>query len=223
MSIIIGDCHGEYDLLMRLIDQLPHNDLVFVGDLIDRGSQSKDVVEFVKSNNYPCVEGNHEEFLIKSYTDDKETSDIVHKMWDYNGSKATLKSYFRRDVDDRIIHNHVYSKRNDNFDSELFFEHREWMKKLPLLYWIDDKTVVSHSYCLPYLNDKNNEDDILWGRDFPKVDTDIINIFGHTICNDVVVDGNMMCIDTGSFLRGVLSAYDTESGIVYQAKDGRNG
>ena len=61
MTYIIGDVHGEFDSLKALKDKLPQNaNLVFVGDLVDRGKKSKEVIDFVKDNNYLCVLGNHE-------------------------------------------------------------------------------------------------------------------------------------------------------------------
>ena len=60
--IIIGDVHGCYKTLIALIEKLPKDrNITFVGDLIDRGPGSKDVVEFVRKNNYRCVRGNHED------------------------------------------------------------------------------------------------------------------------------------------------------------------
>ncbi|MCF6206994.1 MAG: metallophosphoesterase [Sulfurovum sp.] len=62
---IIGDVHGEYDALMRLVAKLPKDaKLIFVGDLVDRGSRSADVVKFVRENAHSCVMGNHEEMMI---------------------------------------------------------------------------------------------------------------------------------------------------------------
>lgn len=63
---IIGDVHGCYKTLLSLIKKLPKNaKLCFVGDLCDRGKNSKEVIAFVKSNNYDCVLGNHELFLLR--------------------------------------------------------------------------------------------------------------------------------------------------------------
>ena len=48
---LMGDVHGCYKTLIELVNKLPRNvKLCFVGDLIDRGSNSKEVIEFVKSN-----------------------------------------------------------------------------------------------------------------------------------------------------------------------------
>jgi serine/threonine protein phosphatase 1 len=67
--IIIGDVHGHYDGLMLLLDSIePTTDdqIYFLGDLIDRGPKSAQVVDFVRENNYGCVLGNHEQMALCS-------------------------------------------------------------------------------------------------------------------------------------------------------------
>ena len=64
---IISDVHGCYKTLLALIDQFPNKQnskIVFVGDLIDKGKNTHDVIEFVKNNNYDCVIGNHDEMMV---------------------------------------------------------------------------------------------------------------------------------------------------------------
>ena len=52
-TFVIGDVHGCYYTLMDLVDKLSKDaDLIFVGDLCDKGLYTKEVIEFVKSNNY---------------------------------------------------------------------------------------------------------------------------------------------------------------------------
>ena len=64
---VIGDVHGEYDILMQLIEKLPKNaKLCFVGDLVDRGEKSAEVLDFVMENNHFCVLGNHELMMLNS-------------------------------------------------------------------------------------------------------------------------------------------------------------
>ena len=66
MTYVIGDVHGEFDTLKKLTKQLPNNyKLIFVGDLVDRGLKSKEVIKFVRQNNHQSVLGNHEEMMIK--------------------------------------------------------------------------------------------------------------------------------------------------------------
>ena len=58
---VIGDVHGEYDVLLALVKKLPANaKLIFVGDLVNRGLQSRDVIRFVRKNAFAVVQGNHE-------------------------------------------------------------------------------------------------------------------------------------------------------------------
>jgi serine/threonine protein phosphatase 1 len=99
MHYIIGDVHGHYSVLMRLVDQLPQDaELIFVGDLIDRGAQSAEVVKFVRDGGYRCVMGNHE-YLMDSFGSSfvgfVEQNEPIkqHNIWYTNGGIATLKSY----------------------------------------------------------------------------------------------------------------------------------
>jgi len=98
-TYIIGDVHGEYNTLLKLIEKLPKDaEIIFVGDLIDRGAKSRQVIELIRKNNYRCVLGNHEEFMIdygasftKSYP--KSTNASYMHTWYNNGGDATLYSY----------------------------------------------------------------------------------------------------------------------------------
>lgn len=65
--IAIGDVHGCYAQLLELFDSLnklsliENSAIIFLGDLVDKGPDSDKVVQFVRNNNFFCVEGNHEE------------------------------------------------------------------------------------------------------------------------------------------------------------------
>jgi len=62
--IVIGDIHGCFDEFMALLNQcgwMPSNYLISVGDLVDRGPKSREVVEwFLNRPNTYIVEGNHD-------------------------------------------------------------------------------------------------------------------------------------------------------------------
>src|SRR5215211_3526045 len=74
----IGDIHGRFDLLQKLYDMicLDHASRpaersieIFLGDYVDRGPQTKDVLDWLQSSNTVCDEriclrGNHEEILL---------------------------------------------------------------------------------------------------------------------------------------------------------------
>jgi serine/threonine protein phosphatase 1 len=82
---IISDVHGCYKTLLALIDKLPNkkdSKIVFVGDLVDRGANSYDVIKFVMDYNYDCVLGNHEKMFLEyspMLENDRQNEDL--KYW----------------------------------------------------------------------------------------------------------------------------------------------
>lgn len=94
MRYAIGDIHGCIKTLKKLIDFILSNDkhpeFYSVGDLIDRGPDSKAVLDFLMDlkNHYPVqiVRGNHEEMMLNNLFKDSEN-------WFYNGAETTLKSF----------------------------------------------------------------------------------------------------------------------------------
>ncbi|HET6528252.1 MAG TPA: metallophosphoesterase family protein, partial [Balneolaceae bacterium] len=92
--IAIGDIHGCYQSLEALLKKLePFADrqFIFIGDYIDRGPDSKKVVErlmeFQQQADCVFLRGNHEQMLLDAFNDGE------FKLWISNGGKATLKSY----------------------------------------------------------------------------------------------------------------------------------
>lgn len=93
---VVGDIHGCLDMLKRLIDSIkwsPSTDrLIFIGDYIDRGKDSKGVVDFVLelrecSPLIQCLIGNHEQMFLDYL------SAIDYQSFLINGGLSTLKSY----------------------------------------------------------------------------------------------------------------------------------
>jgi len=102
--IVIGDVHGDYDALMDLFEILPQTEKIcFVGDLIDRGPKSKEVLQFVIENKFESVLGNHEDMALYD-----------RRIWMINGAKETIESY---ESEDKF------------FDSD---EYR-WIAELPIM------------------------------------------------------------------------------------------
>ena len=95
----IGDIHGCYRNLTELMDRLPFDKqldtLVFLGDYINRGPQSREVVDYLLNIQAKCAKtvfllGNHEHALLSyATTGDVETLRLLRGM----GVEATLKSY----------------------------------------------------------------------------------------------------------------------------------
>ncbi|PSQ78102.1 MAG: serine/threonine protein phosphatase [Bacteroidetes bacterium QH_8_67_23] len=102
--IAIGDVHGCPDSLDALLDRLaPASDdhLVFIGDYIDRGPDSKRVIDRLLAlrEEQPCtfLRGNHEALML-DYLQGEEGSPAAGatralRLWQQNGGGATLRSY----------------------------------------------------------------------------------------------------------------------------------
>ena len=93
----IGDIHGEVRLLNKLLEQVVRFDpeeIIFVGDYIDRGPDSKQVIDRITKLDVPahCLLGNHEMLLL----DALENAGFGHRpveLWFYNGGETTLQSF----------------------------------------------------------------------------------------------------------------------------------
>ena len=239
---IIGDVHGEYQTLLALVAKLPKDaKLIFVGDLIDRGLQSREVVKFIRENGYQTVMGNHEVFMIK-YGEEftryilADVDVDINKRWNKNGGAETLLSYglleINQDGDYKII--------KDKKAIEQLKEDIEWMKKLPFYIELDTtypsgkKVVISHSNISKVWSIRDNKEyrklfisTVLWGRNNETLDEiNIFNIYGHTPQkHEVKIGKDYANIDTGCCffshedrLYGKLSAYCVESGEVVEAE-----
>jgi serine/threonine protein phosphatase 1 len=123
--------------LLNLVEKLPKDsDVIFVGDLCDRGLYSKEVISFVIENNYRCVKGNHDTYMIK-YA--KAALEEIENKWTkeyYMGGKETMKSY--------------------KYDKETLFKHIEFLKTLPS-YILLDKYFITHGFGLPYYEQRDTE------------------------------------------------------------------
>lgn len=214
MMIVIGDVHGCYDTLMELIKQFPPNqELCFCGDLIDRGTDSSKVVEFVKSNNHQCALGNHEKMMVDFIADSQGAYGYKDNSWLYSGGNTTLESY--------------------GSDKQLD-EHVKWMGTLPTILEfpeiVNDKgrhLLVSHSSAARFMAGLAAEEEVLWNRDIAhgtlKSSNNFYNIFGHTVHKTPHIKEGYACIDTGGVFTGfkgygTLTALQFPEMIVYSQK-----
>ena len=103
---VIGDVHGYGVALEMLLEKLELSEkdhVVLLGDLIDRGPDSFEIIQFVKNTtNVHSIKGNHEMMMIKYFDVDKiETPNLdMLSSWYYNGGKDTAESYMREFLGD---------------------------------------------------------------------------------------------------------------------------
>lgn len=149
---VIGDIHGCIATLVALVENKikPNRDdeIIFVGDLIDRGPNPKAVVDFVmelrKKFNVIVIRGNHEQMLLDSLTDG-----YAYELWYFNGSEQTLRSF-------KISHPSKMERKYIDFFSNLPF----------YVSWED--FVVTHGDLNFDLEDPfADTHTMLWGRGLP--------------------------------------------------------
>ena len=202
-TYVIGDVHGCFHTLQNLISHLPKDaEIIFVGDLCDKGNFSKDVIDFVIEKGFPCIKGNHEH-LMETYLEDAIFHD-KHSPWSSDkryGGLVTLESY-----------------KNDY---EKMLSHLEWIKMLPMYIQLD-KYFITHGFALPFYEHRNNPDyynDFLLNRyeqGMSIENEDVVNIFGHCVFNEVVCGENFYGIDTGCAYGKKLTALQLGTMMCYQ-------
>ena len=99
----IGDIHGCVRTFQALLQQLPlqpGDSLILLGDLIDRGPDSKGVIDLVfrlreHGHSVTCLRGNHEQLMLEAF--EHATS---RETWMLNGGSQTLDSFQAANLDD---------------------------------------------------------------------------------------------------------------------------
>lgn len=204
----ISDIHGELDKLKNLFEKLSiskKNTLVFLGDYIDRGPDSKGVIDYLLEldKKYKCVflKGNHEDMAIMSYQKifasdawGDRSSPQAQNVWFSNGGIACLQSYNKADTN-AGFHQKVVA--------EMFETHGHFFKKLQTTYETENHIFV-HGYLENNVDPAEAQEFLcLWGRSNdikPHVSGKTV-VCGHTIQHSGPKDeGYKVCIDTGSFL-----------------------
>ncbi len=210
--IFIGDVHGHYDGLMRLLEMLvpgSSDQLYFVGDLIDRGPKSAQVVEFVRKNQFGCVLGNHEQLLLEAFPGSK-VSHLALQAWLQSGGQSTIASYSK---------------------PETLLENLDWLRSLPTHLDLEDIWLV-HAGLHPDLPlHEQTAHEYCWIREeFHSMSkpyfSDKLIITGHTItftlpgvAPGAIAQGQgWIDIDTGAYhpKSGWLTAVDMTQRQVYQ-------
>ncbi|MES1156665.1 MAG: metallophosphoesterase family protein [Alphaproteobacteria bacterium] len=212
----IGDVHGEAERLAQLHDFIREDAqrlgvapvFIHVGDLVDRGPDSRTCVERVMrlhefDSNSVTIKGNHEELMLTAYDRDDSVG-LFH--WAENGGAETVASYER------------VNGAKDNWRESIDEAHLKWLRALPTM-WRDEerKLVFVHGGIDPKKFPACSDEIRLWTRAKLFFDTwrwpereeldGLVVVHGHTPTDDFTPDvrDRRINIDTGACYGGPLT------------------
>jgi serine/threonine protein phosphatase 1 len=211
----IGDVHGRLDLVDELLHRIELDRqargqaktvIVFLGDLIDRGPASAQVIERLRTYSphgarLVFLVGNHEEVLLRILRGESQ----YLRDWLRFGGAECAKSYGINPASlKRGVERAVDSLRNSIPDNHLSF-----LQKFVDTFRIGSYLFV-HAGIRPGVKlAEQSQTDLRWIRD-PFLDNDgdhgFVVVHGHTIGDDVQIRANRIGLDTGAYYSGVLTA-----------------
>lgn len=227
----IGDVHGRADLLASLLLQIEVDIAlhpvsrpiaVFLGDYIDRGPDSKEVLDLLvtpgRTPETVFLKGNHETFLLTFL----KTPALLDN-WRQYGGLETLVSYGLKPPINPSVHDQAKLARD--LASAIPESHRRFFEALKPLFVCGDFLFV-HAGLRPLIPiQQQTEDDLLWIRDdFLLWDKEFekIVVHGHTPVLEPDVRFNRINIDTGAFATGRLTCMTIEASKILPLIDVRD-
>jgi serine/threonine protein phosphatase 1 len=246
-TFAIGDIHGDIEALFKLLSGFPELDegdtLVFIGDYVDRGPRSADVVAFLRGlpahtkAKVVTLRGNHEDAWLR-VIDRGGWAEFVMPV--NNGCLATLRSFTGGDVpgEEEYADGRELSQmlKGEFFPADVV----AWMRELP--YWYEDEHAIYVHAGLPkgpdgfqHPRDVKVKLKLLWLRDedFVREYRGKRVVFGHTAtvylppelsthtpndAGDVWVGPCVVGLDTRCGKGGFLTGIELPSGRVYESR-----
>lgn len=187
-TFAIGDMHGRYDLFNKVINFLNQNydggKLVILGDMIDRGPQSKELISKLMGGphnpdkwEWITLMGNHESMMLASLG-----SDDVYRWWCSNGGETTVKSY-------------------GGLLKNIPEDHIKWIMDLPT-YYTDDFRFFVHAGVNTNKSLSEQSDDIMQWIRYDDNDNrgfgDYHVVHGHTPRSNPLLTSGRTCLDVNS-------------------------
>jgi len=217
---VIGDIHGCFDEVAYLIESLslePSDRLVFLGDYIDRGPDSKSVVSYLidlkskREQEVIFLKGNHEDMLLSYLGLPGKYGD----MFLFNGGGATLASYGIASLggSSQDVLSHIPQSHLDFFLS---------LKT----YYLMEPFLCVHAGVQPRKTlHEQVEEELLWIRDefiFNRHILPYTVLFGHTPQREVLFHlPYKICLDTGLVYGNRLSCLEVEEKVLFQVARGK--
>ncbi|WP_166819849.1 metallophosphoesterase family protein [Thalassoroseus pseudoceratinae] len=206
----IGDIHGCDTALNALLDRLkltPTDTVVVLGDIVDRGPGSRQVIERLMTLHDECnfvlIRGNHDEMMIKAY---EGTDSYMSAMWLQVGGLEALESYGGQTLG-------LVPEAHINF------------LKTSVDYWETETDVFIHGNLRPEIPLQSQHWEAMRWEHLSGVEAALPDgrrvVCGHTSQKDgrpVVMEG-WVCIDTFASGSGWLTALETGTNEIYRSKE----
>jgi serine/threonine protein phosphatase 1 len=210
----IGDVHGclaqllalEQKIVLDAGDEPGRKAIVMLGDYVDRGPSSAGVLEHLCAAapagfERICLAGNHEIMMLEHAANPKRPS-----SWLDNGGDATLTSY---GVDMARYDAASQEQRRQMVASHIPASHMAFLESLPVLLSAPGYVFAHAGLDRDRPMQEQSERTLLWMRHDPGMvweGGDFTLVHGHTPDIEPVNQPNRICVDTGCFVTGVLTA-----------------
>lgn len=214
--VAVGDIHGRADLLDLMVETIANDiggdiPLVFVGDYVDRGDDSAQVLGLLRSLQnglWPaeviCLKGNHEVMMLDFLAAPEQNG----AFWLANGGMHTLASFKIVPPAPSAPPKEMHAAR-DRLAYVLGPDVEAWLHNLPLSYQTGN-VFVAHAGADPHRPvGAQDADTLLWGHpeflNAGRRDGSWI-VHGHTVVEVACVCDGRISVDTGAYATGMLSA-----------------
>ncbi len=215
----IGDIHGMNGLLQLLLSEINADlsssefitYLILLGDYMDRGSETRGVIESLvqlKTVQNPSIfviflKGNHEQMLMDFIKDP-----VKHgKFWLKNGGDATLLSYGVFPQKKPNSRQFIYLR--DELIGRMPKTHLDFLNRLRSSFILGDYFFCHAGIRVGQLLDQQTDEYLLWTRKQPQPSDgaqEKIIVHGHESVREPVMAQFHINVDTGAFLTGCLTA-----------------
>lgn len=232
-TLVISDIHGELELFKELLHTAGYDSsqdqLILLGDYIDRGPNSKEVLDKVmelKDEGAVVLKGNHEDMMVRALVNGEER---VWKNWiNRNGGTETLKSYGFTENDFKVEEEEPFVK--PTIHSKELEEHLRFIQCFDTyLEW--DDTIFVHAGVHPETPIEDTDPhELIWIRDVfhNGYCGEKTVIFGHTPtknlhkdkqgCSVFFGDNRIIGIDGAAVYGGQLNCLQLPEKVVYSVK-----
>ncbi|USG61295.1 metallophosphoesterase [Sneathiella marina] len=216
LAFVIGDIHGRNDLLLSVIERITTHEyvpdyqkrhIVFLGDYVDRGKMSKEVIQTLIDLDLPefnivTLDGNHEASM-RGFLENP----VKGKRWLHYGGDATLRSYGIDVSLDDLTEADLVAKSAE-LEMALSPSHKKFLYGLTGHYSLGDFFFTHAGINPKRVLAEQSERDLLWIRsEFLTHDGlyEKVIVHGHSISAQPEFRDNRIGIDTGAFYSNDLT------------------